>query len=552
MSDASDTALTVRVRPPSRRRKVGEGSYGQVWDHPQDKTKKIKIVQWIAKFNDEFERFESTTIRELTFLSSRIKHPCIIHCYESSFQRPVDKQNNQQHPPIYVPIVRSRDSRIDRYPLRVPVPRTVEIVLDNGELELGTWITEKSTLVDQDPHIPWIIFQVLHALALLERWEIVHNDLKPFNIVIDPLTKHVRIIDWGSVVFDSHRIGRNKMHLTQLCTYNYAAPEMNPFTRNGPRGPIAPCNDIFSWGMSLLMFIHHHFPLKDEVVKFRERFPESKHLNVWHMEECFHLDESDKFRFCTKPEAIQKHAPHFYKAIPMIERMLTFDHRNRPKASELLSDTYFDSVRSRLPGVDDLYQKIVNEYLQSGIHTLNAIPDVQSLFQHQTVLKPHDREGLLEALLETTTIHLGSQTTFTLSVSILDRYISLPLNPNNPPITYSHYQTLSFAALFLACDLRYHSMSWVEWYSTARQHPGRFPLSNICKAMRELMHGLKDLWTHTFDSLLPFDHQVDFGVVMQVVRKWPLVERYQSRLKDEYLRLLNESRKLSGSSTSSQ
>jgi len=543
----------------SPKRLSGEGAYGRVYTHPQDPTKKIKSVQWLfaPSDDDQYESFEPTSLREITFLSSYIRHPSIIRCHKSFFKPPSQRVQNQ--------FMKRKPVVIDSYEMPIPNPDTIELVLDNGHMRLCDWIN-RATLVEQDEHVPWIMFQILHVLSLLERLDIVHNDLKPQNILIDPTTKHVRLIDWGSVVFDSNMVFdwfkrahiEERKVLTLLCTYNYASPEMH-HENTQACGRLRPWHDVFSWGMSLLHFIHHHPPSENEVVEFMAMHPTAQVFDMWNMRHCETwqremtskgelaqkmIRKGELVQCCMKREDVIKSCPNFVRAMPVIERMLVLNHERRALASELIQDTFFDGVRSRLPSIDELMHPIIHPRVMTDVRIDTSM--LNALFLHHPELRRVDRDRMVDTMFRICQ-DLSAKNAYTLAVSILDRYLSLPVLSENPVVDYRAYLKLALASIVIACELRYHSMSWFQLYNHINQHPRPFPPTHISKSIRELMNRLKDLWSATFDSLLGSQdehHVIQYHVVVDVVRKYPLVERYQTGLRTVYLELLEETRRM--------
>lgn len=63
--------------------------------------------------------------------------------------------------------------------------------------------------------------QILEAVAYIHRKGIIHNDLKPANILITRVDNSVKIIDFGLSDDDAHYLAR-----TLGCTTEYASPEL--------------------------------------------------------------------------------------------------------------------------------------------------------------------------------------------------------------------------------------------------------------------------------------------------------------------------------------
>ena len=79
--------------------------------------------------------------------------------------------------------------------------------------------------------------QILEAVAYIHRKGIIHNDLKPANILITRIDNAVKIIDFGLSDDDAHYLAR-----TIGCTAGYASPELLRQERTDCR------SDIYSLG----------------------------------------------------------------------------------------------------------------------------------------------------------------------------------------------------------------------------------------------------------------------------------------------------------------
>ena len=81
--------------------------------------------------------------------------------------------------------------------------------------------------------------QLLHAVAYIHRSGIVHNDIKPENILVTRADNDVRLIDFGLADDDAHYLAR-----TLGCTPTYASPELLMQEKD-----IDARSDIYSLGM---------------------------------------------------------------------------------------------------------------------------------------------------------------------------------------------------------------------------------------------------------------------------------------------------------------
>lgn len=81
-----------------------------------------------------------------------------------------------------------------------------------------------TAFIKENPTLPMrrrVFEQLLQAVAYMHRSNIVHNDIKPDNILITRAGNDVRLIDFGLADDDAHYLAR-----TLGCTPAYASPEL--------------------------------------------------------------------------------------------------------------------------------------------------------------------------------------------------------------------------------------------------------------------------------------------------------------------------------------
>ena len=115
-----------------------------------------------------------------------------------------------------------------------------------------------------------LVEQIARGLRAFHRMEMLHQDLRPNNIMIDT-TGTVKIIDFGSTLV----AGLAEAHITGvpapiLGTAQYTAPEY--FL--GESG--SPCSDIFSLGVMTYQMLSGRLPYGAEVAKSRTRAAQKK------------------------------------------------------------------------------------------------------------------------------------------------------------------------------------------------------------------------------------------------------------------------------------
>lgn len=137
----------------------------------------------IKTAKDGDERFKALIKREYEF-SIGLTHPNIINVFTF-----------EEHSPVGPGIV-----------MEYVDGRTLEEFLsENPPLELRKRVFD----------------QILEAVAYIHRKGIIHNDLKPANILITRIDNAVKIIDFGLSDDDAHYIAK-----TLGCTADYASPEL--------------------------------------------------------------------------------------------------------------------------------------------------------------------------------------------------------------------------------------------------------------------------------------------------------------------------------------
>ncbi|KTD61406.1 protein kinase domain-containing protein [Legionella spiritensis] len=91
---------------------------------------------------------------------------------------------------------------------------------------------------------------IIAAVKDIHDKSILHLDIKPRNIMVDPDTLNVTIIDFG-LATDITKTSLN----TTRGSYNYIAPELME------KGDISPTSDVFSLGQTLAEFWNNRLPL---------------------------------------------------------------------------------------------------------------------------------------------------------------------------------------------------------------------------------------------------------------------------------------------------
>lgn len=101
-------------------------------------------------------------------------------------------------------------------------------------------IIERRKRLDAE-HVSWITSRVLNALQYLHYNGVVHGDVKPQNIIIQPDSHHVVLVDYGLSAIKPRRSTVNKGY-----TEVFAAPEQIQGK------PLVPETDLYCLGLTMI------------------------------------------------------------------------------------------------------------------------------------------------------------------------------------------------------------------------------------------------------------------------------------------------------------
>lgn len=249
------------------------------------------------------------------------------------------------------------------------------VEIDNYEYNKLLTDTYKQRMLD----LPKFLAKIIPPIMYLHANGVVHNDIKPDNILLHPNNVDIRLIDFTNSLLTKYKSSK--------CNNSFRAPETF-FKRE-----ITIASDIWSLGMSCLYFVLHMLlcdriapdKVEDDDIEAYLHYQQSK-------TEYLHFDE-DKF----------SSNPHL---LDLIKRMLIFDPKKRITIYELFNDPMFYDHR--------VLQKIkVVTFDQSLSLSDNPLRTkmIKSIFQYCKITKVSD--------------------SFVLAVWILDLFSSYrKLNPN--------------------------------------------------------------------------------------------------------------------------
>lgn len=128
-------------------------------------------------------------------------------------------------------ILRMPDKKLALVMSYIPGPTLAQIIEK---------LSESGKRLDPE-HVAWIVERVLNALRYIHHQGVVHGDLKPHNIIVEPDKHLASVVDFGLAKIKPKAKSGNKGY-----TEFFSAPEV----MNG--GTIVPESDLFSLGITMI------------------------------------------------------------------------------------------------------------------------------------------------------------------------------------------------------------------------------------------------------------------------------------------------------------
>ncbi|OHT11531.1 CMGC family protein kinase [Tritrichomonas foetus] len=194
------------------------------------------------------------------------------------------------------------------------------------------------------------IYRVLQALEYAHAHNIMHRDVKPGNIMFDPDTKEVSLIDWGLAEFYSPGLE----YQVRVATRHYKGPELLlNYTKYDTS------LDIWCLGVTLATLLFRKIPF------FRGHDNDEQIVKLASV-----LGAADIYSYCDKyslslPTKVASEISGCQRkswsnwinknnkdvvtneALHLLDKMLIIDHELRPTAKELLGHPFFNNVRDQ-------------------------------------------------------------------------------------------------------------------------------------------------------------------------------------------------------------
>ncbi|CAI9763049.1 unnamed protein product [Fraxinus pennsylvanica] len=203
------------------------------------------------------------------------------------------------------------------------------------------------TLTDYD--IRYYVYELLKALDYCHSQGIMHRDVKPHNVMIDHELRKLRLIDWGLAEF----YHPNKEYNVRVASRYFKGPELLVDLQDYDYSL-----DMWSLGCMFAGMIFRKEPFfyghdnQDQLVKIAKVLGTDElnaYLNKYRLE----LDpqlEALVGRHSRKPWSrfINSDNQHLVspEAIDFLDKLLRYDHQDRPTAKEAMAHPYFNQVRA--------------------------------------------------------------------------------------------------------------------------------------------------------------------------------------------------------------
>ena len=283
----------------------------------------------------------------------------------SLLRREYDISCNLQHPYILTPLRYSEDT-----------PVGPAIVMEYVE---GCTLTEFVAKGQSHEVLRRLLAEILDAVDYLHKKGLIHNDLKPDNILVSNIGSHIRIIDFGLSDKDAEylikRLGG---------TDESSAPEV---IEDNPDIPFTASSDVWSLGYIIrIMFPGRYRAI---VRKCCRQNPKNRYPDIVSLEKA--LRNADRLR------RFLISLPFVFCAIVIIA-MSAYSYHQKRLHEEASLKYKIDSLRNEIPQVEELKRRLA-ELQKDSAYVAKIEKDIKKMYQEamdaiqNTKLVPYQEFG---------------------------------------------------------------------------------------------------------------------------------------------------------------
>eukprot|EP01120_Amphizonella_sp_Union-15-10_P004971 TRINITY_DN1571_c0_g2_i1.p1 TRINITY_DN1571_c0_g2~~TRINITY_DN1571_c0_g2_i1.p1 ORF type:complete len:273 (+),score=42.22 TRINITY_DN1571_c0_g2_i1:329-1147(+) len=199
-----------------------------------------------------------------------------------------------------------------------------------------------------DPEVRYYMFELLKALDFAHSSGIMHRDVKPHNVMIDPKKRHLRLIDWGLAEF----YHKDQEYNVRVASRYFKGPELLVDMQDYDYSL-----DLWSFGCMFAALIFHKEPLfcgsdnRDQLVKVCKVLGTDEfeaYLNKYGL--VIDNELRDRVGKHVKKPWVKfvknenAYLSNFPEALDLVDKLLKYDPQERLTAAEAMNHPYFAKI----------------------------------------------------------------------------------------------------------------------------------------------------------------------------------------------------------------